>query len=90
MRRVRVLLCPLFIAGVMGGWTAAAVAASPAKSPEPVAGEPSCAGLIIAAFNHESGEIGPSGNPTSSAGPGPFFGPGTHEAIEELARGPNC
>jgi hypothetical protein len=90
MRRVRVLLCPLFIAGVMGGWTAAAVAASPAQSPEPVAGEPSCLGLIVAAFNHESGEFGPSGNPTSSAGPGPFLGPDTHEGIEELARGPNC
>jgi hypothetical protein len=84
MRRV---LCPLIVAGAIGGWTAAA-AASPAQSPPPVAGEPSCNGLIIAAFNHDT--IGPSGNPNSSAGPGSFFGPATHEAIEELARGPNC
>jgi hypothetical protein len=90
MRRVRVMLCPLFVAGVMGVWTAAALAASPAQSPEPVAGEPSCAGLIVAAFNQESGEFGPSGNPTSSAGPGPFLGQDTHEGIEELAREPNC
>jgi hypothetical protein len=61
---------------------------SPANTPAPVAGTPSCNGLIIAAFNH--GTVGPSGNPTSSAGPGPFFGPGTHDAIETLARVPNC
>jgi hypothetical protein len=63
---------------------------SPANSPEPVADQPSCDGLIIAGFNHSSGDIGPSGNPKASAGPGPFFGPETHEAIETLARGPNC
>ena len=55
---------------------------------EPVAGEPSCNGLIIALFNHDT--IGPSGNPTSSSGPGPFFHQDTHQAIEELARDPNC
>jgi hypothetical protein len=63
---------------------------SPANPPAPVAGSPSCAGLIIAAFNNASGANGPSGNPTSSAGPGPFFGPGTHDAIQTLAREPNC
>jgi hypothetical protein len=89
MRRARMLFCPLIVAGVVGAWSAAA-GASPAQSPEPVAGEPSCNGLIIAAFNHESGPFGPSGNPNSSAGPGSFLGQETHEAIEEQARGPNC
>jgi hypothetical protein len=62
--------------------------ASAANSPQPVAGEPSCNGLIVASFNHNT--IGPSGNPTASAGPGSFFGPGTHDAIVNLARVPNC
>ena len=89
MRRMTGLVAPLVAAGVIGGWTAAAWA-SPANSPEPVAGNPSCNGLIIAAINQESGATGPSGNPNSSAGPGSFLGSGTHEAIEEFARGPNC
>ena len=84
MRRI---LCPLIAAGVLGAWTGAA-AASPAQSPEPLAGEPSCAGLIIAGFNHETTNL--FDNPNSSQGPGPFFGPDTHEAIEELAREPFC
>jgi hypothetical protein len=67
-----------------------ALGSSPANSPQPVAGTPSCNGLIVAEFNHGSGAIGPSGNPTSSAGPGSFFGPGTHDAIQTLAREPNC
>jgi hypothetical protein len=86
MRRVRAL-CPFIAAGVIGGWTAVA-AASPAQSPEPVAGEPSCSGLIIAAFNHDT--TNRFDNPNSSQGPGPFFGPDTHWAIENLARGPYC
>jgi hypothetical protein len=53
-----------------------------------VAGDPSCDGLIIAIFNHDT--TNPFGNPNSSSGPGPFFGPDTHQAIEELAREPNC
>jgi hypothetical protein len=89
MRRMRMLLCPLVVAGVVGGWSATA-AASPAQSPDPVAGEPSCNGLIIALFNQDSGPFGPSGNPNSSAGPGSFLRQETHEAIEEQARGPNC
>jgi hypothetical protein len=44
----------------------------------------------VASFNHASGADGPSGNPTASAGPGPFFGPETHDAIVTLAREPNC
>ena len=84
MRRI---LCPLIAAGVIGAWTAVAVA-SPAQTPEPVAGEPSCSGLIIAVFNHDT--TNRFGNPNSSQGPGPFFGPDTHEAIEELAREPFC
>jgi len=63
-------------------------AASPAQSPEPVAGDPSCDGLILAAFNHDT--TNQFENPNSSSGPGPFFGPDTHEAIETLAREPNC
>jgi hypothetical protein len=55
-----------------------------------VPGTPSCNGLIVASFNHESGADGPSGNPTASAGPGSFFGPGTHDAIQTLARAPFC
>jgi hypothetical protein len=89
MRRIRIFLCPLIVAGALGGWTAAA-GASPAQTPEPVAGKPSCNGLIITAFNQESGPFGPSGNANSSAGPGAFLGQGTHEGIEEQAREPNC
>jgi len=81
------MLCTFLVAAVVGSWTAVA-GASPAQSPEPVAGNPSCNGLIIADFNHDT--IGPSGNPSSSAGPGGFFHQDTHAAIEELARGPNC
>jgi hypothetical protein len=84
--------CRLIAAGVVA---AAALSsgvpsalASPANSPQPVAGEPSCNGLIVASFNDNT--IGPSGNPTASAGPGSFFGPGTHDAIVNLARVPNC
>lgn len=84
---VRRVLCSFAVAAVLGGWTASA-GASPAQSPAPVAGEPSCDGLIIAAFNHET--VNRFGNPNSSQGPGPFFGPDTHQAIEELARDPNC
>jgi hypothetical protein len=80
---VAALVAAAFTSVVPVAW-----ADSPANSPAPVAGTPSCDGLIIASFNH--GTVGPSGNPTSSAGPGPFFGPGTHDAIENLARIPNC
>jgi hypothetical protein len=89
MRRMRMLLCPLVVACAMGAWTAAAVA-SPAQTPEPIQGSPSCNGLIITAFNQESGPFGPSGNPNSSAGPGSFLRQETHEGIEEQAREPNC
>jgi hypothetical protein len=89
-KRAWLTLTALVAAGAVIASAPSAFAESPASSPEPVAGEPSCNGLIIASFNHASGEIGPSGNPTASAGPGPFFGPGTHEAIETLARGPFC
>jgi hypothetical protein len=68
--------------------SAGTAGASPAQSPTPVAGTPSCDGLIIADFNHDT--VNRFGNPNSSQGPGPFFGPFTHDAIEVLARGPNC
>ena len=79
MRRKRVL-CPFIIAAVIGGWTASA-GASPAQSPVPVAGTPSCDGLILADFNHDT--TNRFDNPNSSQGPGPFFGPDTHQAIED-------
>jgi hypothetical protein len=89
MMRARLTLTALLAGGALAS-APSAVSASPANSPEPVAGEPSCNGLIVASFNHGSGADGPSGNPTASAGPGPFFGPGTHEAIQSLAREPFC
>jgi hypothetical protein len=86
-KRARLALTLLVAAAAVSASTPSAFAQSPAQSPPAVAGEPSCSGLIIAEFNHNT--VGPSGNPTSSAGPGSFFGPETHEAIETLAR-PNC
>jgi uncharacterized membrane protein len=88
--RVTLIAASLGTAVAVSVFAPSALGDSPANSPEPVAGTPSCNGLIIAGFNHESGADGPSGNPTSSAGPGPFFGPGTHDAIQTLAREPNC
>jgi hypothetical protein len=87
MRGAKLMSCALMLAGTLGAGTAAG---SPARTPTPVAGSPSCNGLIVATFNHESGVDGRSGNPSSSAGPGSFLGPGTHDAIVNLARGPNC
>jgi hypothetical protein len=88
--RFRLLGVAVAAAGALSVFASSALADSPAKSPAPVPGTPSCDGLIIAAFNHDSGADGPSGNSTASAGPGPFFGPGTHDAIQTLAREPNC
>jgi hypothetical protein len=88
--RVRLIVTSLVTAVSLSVFASSALGDSPANSPEPVAGTPSCNGLILSAFNHGSGAIGPSGNPTSSAGPGPFFGQATHDAIETLAREPNC
>jgi hypothetical protein len=90
MHRGRLIAAAFVAAASFTALVPSALADSPANSPEPVAGEPSCNGLIIALFNHNSGELGPSGNPTSSAGPGPFLGPDTHDAIVNLARVPNC
>jgi hypothetical protein len=87
-QRVRSTLTAFVAVGAIAASPPSAFAESPANSPEPVAGEPSCNGLIIAAFNHAT--VGPSGNPMSSAGPGSFFGPDTHDAIVNFAREPNC
>jgi hypothetical protein len=89
MRRIRLVLCAVGAAGVVGGTSAGALA-SPAQNPPPTPGTPSCNGLIIAVFNQVSGVFGPSGNPNASAGPGFFLGQDTHQAILEDARGPNC
>ena len=43
--------------------------------------EPACGGQLVATLNHNSGIFGASGNPSSSAGPGYFFGSGTAEAV---------
>jgi hypothetical protein len=89
MQRIKLLCCGSIAVGVVVASQAVALA-SPAHTPTPTPGTPSCNGLIVAAFNHESGPFGPSGNPNASAGPGFFLGSGTHEAIVEEARGPNC
>jgi hypothetical protein len=89
MRRMRLVLCGLAAAGVVGGSNADALA-SPAQSPTPTPGTPNCNGLIIAVFNQASGPFGPSGNPNSSACPGSFLGMDTHQTILDQARGPNC
>ena len=89
MRSIKLVVCGIAAAGVVGGSSAGALG-SPAQSPTPTAGTPSCNGLIIAAFNQASGPFGPSGNPDASAGPGVFLGQGTHQAILDQARGPNC
>jgi hypothetical protein len=89
MQRRRPVLVGVVAALAVGASPVGALG-SPAKSPSPVAGEPSCNGLIIAVINHDSGPFGPSGNEHASAGPGAFLGPATHAAIEGFARGPNC
>jgi hypothetical protein len=89
MRRIRLVLCGIAAGAVVGGSSAGALA-SPAQSPAPIPGTPSCNGLIIAVFNQASGPFGGSGNPSASAGPGYFLGTDTHQAILDQARGPNC
>jgi hypothetical protein len=75
--------------GCLGGSSGGALA-SPAQSPTPTSGTPSRNGLIIAEINQASGPGGPSGNSEASAGPGVFLGQDTHQAILDVARGPNC
>jgi uncharacterized membrane protein len=62
----------------------AALADSPANTPAPVAGTPSCNGVLVATINHNSGDAGASGNPNASGGPGEFLGPDTHAAIQDV------
>jgi hypothetical protein len=77
MRRLQ-----LHIAGVLAaGSLLLAVTDARADTPTPSPGDPSCAGTILATFNHRSGESGPSGNPRASSGPGAALGPETHVAI---------
>jgi|tagenome__1003787_1003787.scaffolds.fasta_scaffold19182733_2 hypothetical protein len=94
--RVRLTLEAFVAAGVLSAAAPSAFAQSPARTPQPVAGEHSCNGRLVATFNHESGADGPSGNPTASSGPGFAFGgprdkePGTaHDAIV-FVREQNC
>lgn len=63
-----------------------AVAALGAPSPA-LAGHstnPSCPGRIISGLNHGSGELGASGNPQSSAGPGYFFHENTSDNVQYM------
>jgi hypothetical protein len=87
MRGTKLMTCAIVLAGTLGG--GASAFGSPAQTPTPTAGSSSCKGRIVATFNHESGPFGPSGNPNSSAGPGSFLGPQTHDAIVQ-ARADNC
>ena len=75
MHRFRLVVGCLSLASVL--FAPAALADTPTPAP----GQPSCGGLIVATFNHNSGPFGPSGNPNASAGPGSFLGPGTPAAI---------
>ena len=43
---------------------------------------PGCGGLIIATFNHNSGQFGASGNPKASSGPGYALKQGTAGGIQ--------
>jgi hypothetical protein len=85
MRRVQ-----LKVAGVLAaGSLLLAVPDVRADTPTPTPGDPSCAGTILATFNHRSGVAGPSGNPEASSGPGASLGPETHVAIFGI-RGAFC
>jgi hypothetical protein len=75
MKSLTSKLCGVLVAGAALASTSVALG-SPAQSPPPTAGTPSCGGLIVAAFNHNSGS-----NPNSSGGPGKFLGPQTRDAI---------
>jgi hypothetical protein len=85
MRRIQVTVAGLLTAGSL--LLAAPIAR--ADTPTPTPGTPSCAGQIVATFNHASGIGGPSGNPNASAGPGVFLHQDTHAAILD-ARSANC
>jgi hypothetical protein len=85
MRRVQ-----LKVAGVLAaGSLLLAVPDVRADTPTPTPGDPSCAGTILATFNHRSGVVGPSGNPLASSGPGASLGPETPVAIFGI-RGAFC
>jgi hypothetical protein len=71
MSRVRMFVCTLAALGV-GAWASTA-SASPAQTPPPTSGSPSCNGLVVTFENQDSGLFGASGNPNSSAGPGYFL-----------------
>lgn len=88
MNRTRMLLCAFIVSTALGGWSATALA-SPAQTPPPTTGSPSCNGLVVAFENQDSGPFGASGNPNSSAGPGYFLGPDSSAAITEV-RGIFC
>ena len=87
MRSLRSTLCGVLVAGA-ALVPASAALASPAHTPYPTAGTPSCAGLVVADTNHGSGGGAPR-SPNSSAGPGVFLGPGTQSAIA-AARADTC
>lgn len=71
MSRVKIQICAVAALGVTALTPTAA--ASPAQTPPPTAGSPSCNGLVVTFENQDSGLFGASGNPNSSAGPGYFL-----------------
>ena len=94
--RVRLTLEAFVAACVFSAAAPSAFAQSPARTPQPVAGEHSCNGRLVATFNHESGADGrrairrrPLGPASPSAGR-ETKSPGTaHDAIV-FVREQNC
>jgi hypothetical protein len=80
MSTMRLIALSAIAAAVIGG-SAGAALASPAESPYPESGTPSCNGLVLAMSNHAAGAYGASGNSDASAGPGSFLGASTPDAI---------
>jgi hypothetical protein len=83
MLRDKLLISCCLAVGALSGIAVPAWAETPL--PEP--GSPGCRGHIVATLNHNSGILGASGNPKSSAGPGFFFHQGTAEAVHAVKEG---
>ncbi len=80
MSTIRLIVLSVTAAALISASTGAALA-SPAESPDPEPGTPSCSGLVVAMADHYSGPNGASGNPGASAGPGYFLGSSTADTI---------
>jgi len=64
IRRAKLMTACGLAVTALGILAMPASAAAPAPEPE----SPGCGGRIVAEFNHNTGEFGPSGNPKSSSG----------------------